>query len=310
MSYVSKKPYGICYGPHRDGQDPTKNIHPNYTEMHQDITFLNKLTKRIRVYSSQSILHVLKNLDKNKTQINLGVSLNVDSHINDIEISKAKEILAKYGDLIDCITVGNEVLARIVWDSHSDLGHVNPTIKNQIDKIKTNHLIPYIDDLKETVSKSSDKNIRVTTAEPWRLWQDHPDLVDAVDVITAHIHPYWDGQDAANAVDYVLQTYNTVMSVGMAHGKKVIIGETGWPTHGDAIGDAIPSPENQLRFISEFREIADFNEIEYFFFEAFDEKWKEMYGFVEGHWGLCDSKGMTKHDLAILFGTTYKNNWR
>jgi len=309
MSSASKKPYGICYGPHRDGQDPTKNIHPNNTEMNQDIAFLSKLTKRIRVYSSQSILYVLENLDKNKIKINLGVSLNVDSHTNDIEISKAKEILVKYGDLIDCITVGNEILARIVWDFHSDLDHVNPAIKNQIDKIKTNQIIPYIDVLKEAVSKSSNKNIRVTTAEPWRLWEDHPDLINAVDVITAHIHPYWDGQDAANAVDYVLQTYNTVVSVGMAYGKKVIIGETGWPTRGAVIGAAIPSISNHQTFLQRFLDNTTIPE--YYVFEAFDERWKEMYGLVEGNWGLYNSKGMAKHDfISTLSGDPSKNNWR
>lgn len=310
MPSLLKKPYGICYGPHRDGQDPTKNIHPNSTEMNQDIDFLSKLTKRIRVYSSQGILNMMENLDKNKIKINLGVSLNAnDSTANDIEISNAKEILAKFGNLIDCITVGNEVLARIIWDSHMDLGHVNPAIKNQVDKIKTNKIIPYINDLKKTVSQSSDNNIRVTTAEPWRLWQDHPDLIDAVDVVTAHIHPYWDGQDAVDAGDYVLQTYNTVASVGRAHGKKVIIGETGWPTRGTVIGSAIPNLSNHKMFLQKFLDVVTVPE--YYLFEAFDEKWKEMYGSVESNWGLYTSKGTAKHNFVdTLSGLTSKNNWR
>ena len=160
-----KKLYGICYGPHRDGQDPTRNIHPNETEMNQDIVFLSKLTKRIRTYSPQNILNVIKSLDKNKIQINLGISLDVNN-TNDIEISEAKNILAKYSDLIYCITVGNEVLARIIWDSNFDLDHVSPVIKKHIDKVKTNQMIPYVYDLKKAVSRSNNKNICVTTAEP------------------------------------------------------------------------------------------------------------------------------------------------
>ena len=202
MSSELKPLYGICYGPHRDGQDPTQNIHPNEMDLNQDVIFLSKLTKRIRIYSSQGILNVIKNLDKNKVEVNLGITLDVNSSVNSaLEISNAKGILAKYSDLIDCITVGNEVLAKIIWDSHMDLDDVTPEIKNQIDKIKTTQIIPYIDDLKKAVSQSNNKNIRVTTAEPWRLWQDHPDLIDTVDVITAHIHPYWDGQDISNAAD-------------------------------------------------------------------------------------------------------------
>ena len=97
MPSVLKKLYGVCYGPHRDGQDPTKNMHPNKMEMNQDVVFLSKLTKRIRTYSSQSILNVIKNLDKNKMQLNLGVSLDVSNPVaNDIEISTAKNLLARY----------------------------------------------------------------------------------------------------------------------------------------------------------------------------------------------------------------------
>jgi len=304
-----KLPYGICYGPHRDGQDPTQNIHPNEMDLNQDVIFLSKLTKRIRVYSSQGILGVIKNLDKNKVKVNLGISLDVNSPTNnDNEVSNAKDILTKYSDLIDCITVGNEVLAQIIWDSHLDLGNVTSVIKNKLDKVKTTQIIPYIDDLKKAVSQSNNKNIRVTTAEPWRLWQDHQDLIDDVDVITAHIHPYWDGQDISHAADYVLRMYNDVMSLGKIHGKNVIIGETGWPTHGARIGNAIPSPDNQKMFLQKFLNIISIPE--YYIFEAFDEKWKEMYGLVEGHWGLYDSKGMTKHDLSILSGISSKNNWR
>ncbi|MDH5463873.1 MAG: glycosyl hydrolase family 17 protein [Nitrosopumilus sp.] len=309
MSSELKLPYGICYGPHRDGQDPTQNIHPNEMEMNQDVAFLSTLTKRIRIYSSHGMSDMIKNLDKNKVKVNLGVSLDANSPTNSsIEINKAKDILAKYGDLIDCITVGNEVLAKIIWDSHLDLGNVSSVIKNQIDEIKITKIIPSIDDLKKAVAQSNNKDIRVTTAEPWRLWQDHPDLIDAVDVITAHIHPYWDGQDISHAVDYVLQTYNAVASLGKVHGKNVIIGETGWPTHGDTIGTAIPSSDNQKMFLKKFLTTTTIPE--YYIFEAFDEKWKEMYGLVEGHWGLCDSKGITKHDLSILSGAASKNNWR
>jgi len=304
-----KLPYGICYGPHRDGQDPTQSIHPNEIEMNQDVTFLSTLTKRIRIYSSQGISDMIKNLDKNKVKVNLGVSLDVNSSTNsDIEISKAKDILTKYADLIDCITVGNEVLAKIIWDSHLDLGNVSSLIKNEIDKVKTTKIIPYIDDLKKAVSQSDNKNIRVTTAEPWRLWQDHHDLIDIVDVITVHIHPYWDGQDISHAVDYVLQTYNAVASLGKIYGKNVIVGETGWPTHGATIGTAIPSSGNQKIFLQKFLNTVTIPE--YYIFEAFDEKWKEMYGLVEGHWGLYDSKGMTKNDLGILSETMSENNWR
>ena len=106
----------------------------------------------------------------------------------------------------------------------------------------------------------------------------------------------------------VLQTYNAVVSLGRIHGKNVIIGETGWPTCGARIGTSIPSPDNQKIFLQKFLNIITISE--YYLFEAFDEKWKETYGLVEGHWGLYDSKGMAKHDLSALSGITSKNNWR
>ncbi len=57
-------------------------------------------------------------------------------------------------------------------------------------------------------------------------------------------------------------------------GKRVVIGETGWPSAGSPNNEAVPSLENQRRFYLEFLALADANNVDYFYFDAFDELWK------------------------------------
>ena len=42
--------------------------------------------------------------------------------------------------------------------------------------------------------------VPVTTAEQWHVWQEHPELGKHVDLIAAHVLPYWESVSVENSV--------------------------------------------------------------------------------------------------------------
>jgi hypothetical protein len=137
----------------------------------------------------------------------------------------------------------------------------------------------------------------------------YPELAKEVDFILVHIHPYWEAKEAGEAADYVVEKWKELRKA--FPDKEIVIGETGWPSAGEAIGDAVPSEENQEKFLSRFLDLAGQNNIRYFYFEAFDEKWKDKFeGKVGSHWGICYSGGAIKRPLERLFPNGIKRGFR
>jgi len=104
-------------------------------------------------------------------------------------------------------------------------------------------LLALIDRVKQQVS------VPVTTAEPWHVWRDHPDLAAAVDLLFVNVHPCWEGQGVDTAVSWVGQRYAELRQRYPT--KRIVVSETGWPTCGSAQGAAAPSIANQERFLTE-----------------------------------------------------------
>ncbi|MCX7778546.1 MAG: glycosyl hydrolase family 17 protein, partial [Armatimonadetes bacterium] len=114
-----------------------------------------------------------------------------------------------------------------------------------------------------------------------------------------NVHPYWERQPIENAVAYVLMRYEETKA--KYPNKHVILSETGWPSAGAENGAAVPSLENQRRFIKELMSEAIKQNIGFFLFEAFDERWKrEVEGEVGAHWGFYNSQREQKHDFGSL----------
>ncbi len=42
-----------------------------------------------------------------------------------------------------------------------------------------------------------------STAEPWHIWVDHPELAEHVDFIGVHLLPYWEGIAVDKAIDFL-----------------------------------------------------------------------------------------------------------
>ena len=266
---------GIAYSPYRKDQSPLTDLHPSLDEIENDMKLLSSVTDRIRIYGIVGNNQFIPEIAQ-KYGLKTAVTLLLTGDETDYDkIEKAVQMANKHNGIYTII-VENEGLYR--------------------DTLSEEQIIKYVDKTREKL----DPTYTVTIAEPVGDWFDHPEIAKHVDYVLIHNYPYFNGVDISDAANTVFDEYKNVKK---AFGKDVVIGETNWPSSGKTIKLAIPSPENQQKFISEFKKIADFNEIKYYIFEAFDEKWKVGEQFdpegldVEKHWGLFFENGTIKKHL-------------
>lgn len=292
---------GVAYGPFRDGQGPEYQppIIPRIPQIEEDLAFISQITKRIRTYSTTNtqanIPHLAQRFGIGVAQ---GIDLTRDEAANEKQIAVAVE-MAKDG-LVESLIVGNEVLSTKI-----------------LTKAK---LLEYV----RKVRKLAPASVPVTTAEVWDIWKSNPDLAGAVDFVVAHFYPFWEGESIERANERLWRNYDALRAtLRTAHPRAdipLVIGETGWPSGGNAQRSAVPSPKNQRRFIEEFMATACERSVLFYFFEAFDEEWKWKEGlnpasaaqflprdrtfvgkWIGASWGLYRSNGKLKDELAGLF---------
>jgi hypothetical protein len=144
--------------------------------------------------------------------------------------------------------------------------------------------------LRETIRYVKGRvNIPVTYADVWEYWLRYREIAQDVDFVTIHILPYWENMPvrAEQAAAHVIAIQK---QVALAFpGKEILIGETGWPSHGRMREAALPSRTNQARIVSEMLDLARRENIRVNLIEAYDSLWKrEWEGTVGGNWGLFD----------------------
>jgi exo-beta-1,3-glucanase (GH17 family) len=276
---------GICYGPFRDNEDPDFGITPTREEIEADLTLLRNLTHSIRTYTIRGTFSEIPPLCQELgIDCYPGAWISQDKTANEGELQCLITVANQNLSCIKGLIVGNEVLLR--------------------GDVSEDELIQYIKSVKENTT------IPVSTAELWYTWLSHPQLAENVDFIIVHIHPYWAGSNysdysqhtggihADDAAEHVEEKWNEIKA--SFPNKTIMIGETGWPTQGESNANAVPSEINQSIFLSEFLELAENNSIPYFYFEAFDEKWKGKHRVSEANWGLYYSNGSLKPLLVNL----------
>ncbi len=265
---IVKKYDGFCYGPFREKEDPDKGVCPTTQELKEDISFLSRFTERIRTYGNTSTLSEIPVIcQKQGLDCYVGAWLGEQKIENEKEISNLIQIANSNYESVKGLIVGNEVLFR--------------------EDLSKGELSDYI----RRVNEATD--IPVGTAETHSVLLNNRDIAKNCDFLLVHIHPYWEGVDIKNAAEQVVKQYNMVKEA--FPDTKVIIGETGWPSMGRGVRDAVPNAENQKAFFQEFTRLAEQNSIPYFYFEVFDEGWKHKFeGEAGAHWGIFNSDGSLK----------------
>jgi exo-beta-1,3-glucanase (GH17 family)/putative ubiquitin-RnfH superfamily antitoxin RatB of RatAB toxin-antitoxin module len=270
------KIYGIDFSPYKDGQNPDYGSTVSSTQVQERMQIIAPYTIWIRSYGTENGLEYVAPTAHNmglKTAI--GAWLGTDSAANERQINELISEM-KAGN-VDIAIVGSETLYR------NDLSE--------------EQLINYIKRV-----KAAAPGISVTTADAYGEILSHPNVVKECDVVMYNIYPYWEGISIENAITVIDGRHKNIVNI--AGGKTVIISETGWPSGGNTIGSAVPSPENSAKYFNEFVSWARKNNVQYLYFEAFDETWKSIKEGPQGaHWGIWDKDGNMKPSMETVFNT-------
>jgi glucan 1,3-beta-glucosidase len=262
---LNEKMHGICFSPYEGAQKPGDPI--SEEQVRRKLALLQPYTKWIRTFSCTQGNDIIPRLAKEygfKTLV--GAWLGEDLQKNEQEISALVE-LAKAG-YVDVAGVGNEVMYR--------------------KELEEEVLIAYIDSVKAQLPE-----VPVGYVDAYYEFTNRPKITQACDVILANCYPYWEGCGIDYSLLYMKQMYYQAQQA--APGKRVIITETGWPSEGEALGAAMPGYENALKYFINAQNWSQSEDIEMFYFSAFDESWKvDAEGSVGAYWGLWDQNEQLK----------------
>ena len=263
---------GFSYSPFQQGQYPQKDQYPSDDEMRRDLEIMSKLTDNIRTYSVDGTLGDIPKLaEEFGLRVTIGIWISPDQARNEREIQKAIE-LANNSRSVVRVVVGNEALFR--------------------EEITPEELIVLLDRVRAAVK------VPVTTSEQWHIWEKYPQLAKHVDLIAAHILPYWEFIPVDKAGEFVLDRARDLKKLFPK--KPLLLSEVGWPSNGRMRGGADASPADQAIYLRNLVNTLNRRGYNYFVIEAFDQPWKRgSEGAVGGYWGLFDAD---RQDKGILAG--------
>jgi cellulose synthase/poly-beta-1,6-N-acetylglucosamine synthase-like glycosyltransferase/exo-beta-1,3-glucanase (GH17 family) len=230
-------------------------------QIRTDLTAIAAHARAVRTYASTQGLEVVPEIARELgLDVTLGIWIDKDEARNGREIATALDLARRYHN-VTRLVVGNETYLR-----HE---HTAAELVKIIQRVKRDSPVP------------------VATADHWKTFIDHPELVDAVDEVFAHILPYWEGMPKQTAVDGSLALYDQLRTA--YPGKKIVIGEFGWPSAGHNFERAVPGPISQAVILRNFVARANASGIDYNIVEAIDQPQKLFEGNVGPYWGINDA---------------------
>lgn len=275
--------HGLNFGPFIDGSDPSRGATISEPQLRTLMTKIAPYTHWVRTYGCGGGLeHAGRIAHSLGLKIAMTAWLGRDLAANETEL--ACLIARAQAGEVDLAIVGSEALLR--------------------NDLTITQLVTYIQRVKAELLA-----IPVTTADIDAEMVNNPGVINAVDVVMVNLYPYWQGRRIDQAMASLREDYQQVKTA--VGDKPVIISETGWPSCGNSIGAAIPSPENAALHFLNAVSWARANNVPYFYFSAYDEPWKANTG--EGPqgacWGIWDRNGVLKPGMQTVFdGETMPGN--
>ncbi|KAF9930342.1 hypothetical protein FBU30_000615 [Linnemannia zychae] len=319
-SSLHKVFYGIDYTP-RGSQEPDCRV--NLGNVIEDIKILSQLTNRIRLYGmacrqTEDVMKAIQYLDLPDMQ--LIITLWVDSNkaswkkqtqmfwdlidnnlIMDASTTTEDMVREQGASSLDTITI-TKIASRIIGISVG-----NEVLFRNEDKSKPDEYVPlelldsYINEIRNglkdraTTAAASPNPIYSALGQQLAhipvfssdLGRNAYQIVDKVDWIMSNIHPFFAYTSANRAANWAFVNFQNE-TVEAAGGKPAMISEVGWPSgpSSAALGPAVPSPENLQIFVNTWVCQANLRNVPYYYFEAFDEPWKNSINPRESQWGL------------------------
>lgn len=296
----------------------TYNVHlPQAANLLQAITELKKEDENFEMYVMLGAWIDCKNAWTGKEPDHTK-----ESKRNVLEIDKAVELAKTYLDIVKVIAVGNEAMVR--WATSY---YVTPQIILK--------WVNYLQDLKQKGELEHD--LWITSSDDFASWgggdksyhtEELAELIKAVDYISMHTYPmhntyynpeFWmlpeaeenlsekEKIDAAmqRALHFAQKQYEAVANHMKSLGvdKPIHIGETGWATvsngHYGAKQSRAADEYKAGVYYQLMREWTNKANISCFYFEAFDEQWKDSANKEgsENHFGLINLKGQAKYAI-------------
>jgi len=261
---------GVSFSPYRENENPLTGKFPTRKEIDKDLALLQARVGAVRTYSTTEGVEDVPGLAaKYGLKVAAGAWLDKRAELNELELDTLVSMVRRYPN-VDRVLVGNEAILRA--------------------DVTVPEMIQYLRRARERIE------VPVSTAEPWHVWLDHPELVKEVDYIAVHILPYWEGVPVEDAMKYIAHRYDQLKKAYPQ--KPIILTEIGWPSKGRQIGLAKASLANQARFMRDFLNFAGREGVQYFLMEAFDQPWKEgIEGTAGAYWGLYDANRQPKYAM-------------
>jgi exo-beta-1,3-glucanase (GH17 family)/cellulose synthase/poly-beta-1,6-N-acetylglucosamine synthase-like glycosyltransferase len=253
---------GFSFQPIRAGQNPLLKQYPSAAEIDEDLALLSGKTHAVRTYTVEYTMALVPELAKrHRINVALGAWLDTDLANNETEIQALIDIArANAGNVVRLI-VGNEAILR--------------------GNLSIEQMAAYLDRVRESVW------MPVSTAEPWHVWLDYPELAGHVDYLAVHMLPYWEGIAVEDAIAYVVDRIDELKQ--RFPDKPIVIAEVGWPSNGRTWHSAVASAANEAIFLRRFLDQAQKENYTYYIMEAFDQPWKRaIEGGVGAYWGVYD----------------------
>ncbi len=248
-----------------------------------------------------------------------------ESERNEKEMATAVALANQYPDIIKILAVGNEAMVK--W---AESYYVQPSV-----------ILKWVTHAQQLKSEGKlNKDVWITSSDDFASWgggdasyhtKDLENLIKAVDYISMHTYPYHNTHynpafwrvpkneqhlseiekiNAAmlRAQKFAKSQYDSVVNYLKSLGidKPVHIGETGWATSSDgfygAEGSRATDEYKQGLYYKHIRDWTNKAGITCFYFEAFDEQWKDAANpnGSENHFGLFTLDGKAKYPLWDL----------
>ena len=264
---------GINYNV-RIGPDWEINKCKSLSIIENELLLLKNITNNIKIFSlvdcnqGYNIINIA-----NKLNLNVWLGLWV-SNDTDIFIKEKTELI----NLISLNLINNSNILGINVGSES-------IYRNEI---TVDENINYMLDIKNLLLLN---NIYkpVSLIDTIDIYIDNPIIIEKVDLIMINQFPFWEKININNSINYFNNKLKKLQDLNI-YNKITIIGETGWSSNGFNKKASEANDENHaLYFINFYKYINNLN-IDYFYFSAFDEPWKNIQNNdtndVESHFGL------------------------
>ncbi|MFT6839000.1 MAG: exo-beta-1,3-glucanase (GH17 family) [Sediminicola sp.] len=241
---------------------------------------------------------------------------------NTAEIETAIAMAKKNPDIVKIIAVGNE--AMVTWAANY---FVTPNV-----------ILEWVEHLQGLKKEGKlPKDLWITSSDNYESWgggaasyrtDDLAALIGAVDFVSLHTYPFHDSHynpsfwavpeegdglldlekiemAMVRAKNYAKSQYKGALDYMKSLGleKPIHMGETGWATIAStsygATGSHAADEYKEKLYYEAIREWTDGAGMTCFYFEAFDEQWKDLvdHNGSENHFGLINLQGQAKYAL-------------